>query len=243
MSQIGPFLVLLGVMAAVIAAVGSFAAIYSSDARRVRRGLRRVLEGEPHALLVSSGSRRGVAFNFTSNMVAVAWDAGAWCLLYRIDEFVGAELIVDDAVIARAYRGETRKAAEVTRGAEQLVRLRLIFDDPRYPDFDLDLWTPAEGQRRNGVIEADAIQEGNRWIARSESLFRRKLTGAPTVRTPAAQTEAADAPAPARPGRGSRAPAADRSVDRLELPFDLDDDADDEGDDDDEEPALRVANG
>lgn len=232
MSQLGPFLVLLVVMTAVIAAVGSFAAVYSNDARRVRRGLRKVLQSEPHALLVASGSQRGVGFNFTSNMAAVAWDAGAWCLLYRIEEFVGAELIVDDAVVARAYRGETRRPMELTRAPDQLVRLRLIFDDPRYPDFDIDLWTPAERQRRNGIVELDAIQEGNRWIARSESLFRRKPMGSAVVRP---RVEEADEPPPRR-ARAPRAAAPAPPMDRMELPFDLDDDEDDE-------PPLRVANG
>jgi len=237
MSQIGPFLVLLAVTAVVIACVGSLAAIYSSNPRRVRRALRKVLQGEPHALLVASGSGRGIGFNFTTNMVAVAWDAGAWCLLYRIEEFLGAELIVDEAVIARAYRGEARRALEVMRGAEQRVRLRLIFDEPRYPDFDLDLWTPTEKARRNGVTEADAIQEGNRWIARSESLFRRKPVTTAGIQPPNVEPAVAS-PRPAKPARAGRTPppALDAS-DSQELPFDLDD-AGDEAEDGEVENGL-----
>jgi hypothetical protein len=53
------------------------------------------------------------------------------------------------------------------------VTLKLIFDDPRHPDFELDLWLEGDEQRRESRSPADAIQEANRWLARADAIVRR----------------------------------------------------------------------
>jgi hypothetical protein len=163
------------------------------ETRRIRRSLTRVLGEAPHAMVVARGRGKGAGFNFTSNQVAVAWDAGAWCLIYRLEELVGAELAVDGQVLARVYRGEPRRALDVMRGADTQVRLRLVFDEPRNPDFVLDLWLPEDETRKGAMNPAEAIQEANRWIARVESLLRRPVPQRPT--------RVAAAPPPPEPPR------------------------------------------
>jgi hypothetical protein len=49
----------------------------------------------------------------------------------------------------------------------------LIFSDPRYPDFDLDLWLEADEGRRGAMPADEAVQEANRWLALVEALQRR----------------------------------------------------------------------
>ena len=117
MTQFGPFMVLIGVLAVLLAALGGVAAWYNQESRRIRRGLSRVLRAEPHALVVAQGQGRGAGFNFTSNIMAVAWDAGEWCLIYRLEELLGVELIVDAQVAGRAFRGEPRRAVDVGCGS------------------------------------------------------------------------------------------------------------------------------
>jgi len=144
-----------------------------NEERRLRRSLARVL-GEPaHALIVAHGRGKAVGFNFTTNQVAVAWDAGAWCLIYRLEELIGAELAVDGQVLARVYRGEPRRALDNLSGADNQVRLRLVFDDMRHPDFVMDLWLPEDERRRGAVTSAEAVAEANRWVARVEAVLRR----------------------------------------------------------------------
>ena len=175
MDEVARLILLLALAGVALTLMGAAAIRLSDESRRIRRSLKKVLKGEPHALLVARGRGRGVGFNFTSKMLAVTWDAGGWCLLYKVDELVGAEVVVDGQVCARAHRGEARRALDTLTGADKLVRLRLIFDDPRHPDFDLDLWTP-EDEARKGVLSApEAVQEANRWIARTESLVRRHV--------------------------------------------------------------------
>jgi len=175
MVEIGRLLILIGVGALGLTLLGA-AVVWSMDERRtVRRGLRKVLGEEPHALLVARGRGRGVGFNFSTNRLAVAWDAGAWCLVYFVDELIGAELIVDGQVIGRVHRGEARRAVDAYTAANQFVRLRLVFSDPAYPDFDLDLWTAEDDGRRGALTSAEAVQEANRWLARTEALLRRAI--------------------------------------------------------------------
>lgn len=159
-----------------------------NEERRLKRSLARVL-GEPaHALLVAHGRGKALGFNFSTNQLAVAWDAGAWCLMYRLEELVGAELAVDGQVLARVHRGEARRALDQMTGADTQVRLRLLFDDIRYPDFVMDLWLPEDERRRNALTAAEAVMEGNRWVARVEAVLRRPLArrDPPLMTAPAA---------------------------------------------------------
>jgi hypothetical protein len=79
-----------------------------------------------------------------------------------------------------------------SNGAAESVVLRLIFDDPRHPDFDVALWTSADQLRRVSATPAEAIAEANSWLARTEAILRKPRTAAPAP-APAA---VASAPAP-----------------------------------------------
>lgn len=231
MTKFGPLIALIGVAAVLLAALGAVVAWYNEEGRRIRRGLRRVLKGDTHALLIAYGRGRGAGFNFFSSTMAVAWDTGGWCLIYRIDELLGAELIIDGQVAGRSYRGEPRRAVDVLGGAEKQVTLRLVFDDPRYPDFALELWSAGRVVRRGELKADEAVEEGNRWLARMESIFRRQPStartraahnGEPAVTAESPAAPQAPPPFPIEPGKPA---AAKKAADRQELPFD---DADDE---------------
>jgi hypothetical protein len=104
---------------------------------------------------------------------------------------IGAEVELDGEVAARVLRGEPGRRLERSSGAEEDVRLRLIFDDPAHPDFELVLWPP-QSQRGAFGRPRDAIGEANRWIARVEAVLRRSRAPAAgaSVRGPRASLEA-----------------------------------------------------
>jgi hypothetical protein len=181
MSELWRLLVLVTLSASAVTFIGSAAIWFMDEERRIRRALRHVLRGAPETVIVAKGRGRGAGFNFTSNQAAVAWDSGAWCLIYRIDELMGAELSVDGQVIGRVFRGEPRRAIDQIVQQAAQVTLKLIFDDPRHPDFELDLWLDGDQQRRESRSPADAIQEANRWLLRADAIVRRPLApkGAP----------------------------------------------------------------
>jgi hypothetical protein len=203
MTEVGRLLISLALAGAALTLLGGGVIWCMDETRRIRRSLTRVLGEAPHAMAIARGRGKGVGFNFTANQVAVTWDVGAWCLLYRLEELIGAELAVDGQVLARVYRGEPRRALDMMRGAETQVRLRFVFDEPRNPDFVLDLWVADDEGRKGAMTAAEAIQEANRWIARVESLLRRHV-----AHRPAAVVAAAAPPEPVRPAPAASPPPA-----------------------------------
>ncbi|HEX5377136.1 MAG TPA: hypothetical protein VFW47_01105 [Phenylobacterium sp.] len=187
MKEVAQLLLLVALAGAAVTFAGSAAIWYFDETRRIRRALRRVLGGEPEIMLVAQGRGRGTGMNFALGLCAVAWDAGGWCLVYRIDELMGAELIIDGQVVGRAFRGEPRRALEQLVTHASRVTLRLVFDDPHHPDFDLDLWQAGDERRRRGGSPADAVHEANRWLARADAILRRPQ--APRFAQPAAVVE------------------------------------------------------
>jgi hypothetical protein len=85
-------------------------------------------------------------------------------------------------------RGEPSRRLDRSGRAVEDVRLRLIFDDPAHPDFELALWPPY-APRGGFARPRDAIAEANRWVARIEAMQRRSAApaaGAASVRRPRA---------------------------------------------------------
>jgi hypothetical protein len=225
MDEAPRLLLLLGVTGFAVTVLAGVARWRMDEGRRIRRGLKVVLKGDVHGFLAALGRGRGVGFNFTRNQVAVVWDAGAWGLVYALDELVGAEAIVDGAVAGRVHRGETRRALEALDASER-VALRLVFDDPGSPDFVLDLWLPEDEGRRYELPPAEAIAEANRWLARIEALLRRPMT----TRRP---MSAAMAPAVTPPPAPESAPP--------DPPFRLHAEDEEAGDEDDADVLERRA--
>jgi len=155
-----------------------------AEDQRLARAFRKGLEARPDAALIAHGSGRGVALSLAARRVVTAWDAGAWHMVYQLDELLGAELDLDGMIAARAMRGEPRRMLDKATGAEREVRLRLLFDEPRHPDFELVLW-PCKAARGGPTRPREAIAEANRWIARVEALLRR-TGGALALAQPAA---------------------------------------------------------
>jgi hypothetical protein len=230
MNDVLRLLVLLVVAGAAVTLVSGLAIRASDEGRQVRRGLRIMLKGDTHGLLVARGRGRGMGLNFTNYLVAVAWDRGAWGLVYRLDELMGAEAIVDDQVVARVHRGEARRASDVMGGATQRVALRLIFNDVSHPDFLLDLWLPQDEGRRDALTPAEAVEEANRWLARLEALFRQPQAP-PAAQTPSAPPSPPPSPAAPPPERPAAAAPAGPLFDRDDDVGDHDEDEDEDGED------------
>jgi len=215
MSEFWRLLVLVAIAGSAVTFMGSAAIWFMDEERRIRRALRHVLKGDPETVIIAHGRGKGAGFSFDTNTAAVAWDNGTWCLLYRIDELMGAELSVDNQVIGRVFRGEQRRAIDQIVQQASRVCLRMIFDDPRHPDFELDLWLEGDQQQRQSRSPALAIQEANRWLARAEAIVRRPLAPrgpSPAPAAKAAEPEIARRPAPAAPAETFDKPAPYRSA-------------------------------
>jgi hypothetical protein len=99
----------------------------------------------------------------------------------------------------------------VGREAEA-VSLRLIFADPRFPEFELELWG-AQSSARTRETPADAVRRGRKWLAHVDAVLRRGRRPAPVVPTPAPAPapEPEAAPSPPAPSAAT-SPAATASA-------------------------------
>lgn len=190
MDEVARLFVLLALAGGALTLVGGAFAFFLDESRRVRRTLTAGLGGVPQPMLVARGRGAGVGFDLAKGLVAVTWDTGGWRLTYRLDELMGVELIVDRAVVARAFRGEARRPLDQSPEPETGVRLRFVFDDPNHPDFPLDLWLPEDEGLRGRLEGHEAVAEANRWMARIESILRRQDAAPPkaAVAAPARAT-------------------------------------------------------
>jgi hypothetical protein len=196
MSELARLLLFVAIAGSAVTFLGSLAIWYGDEERRIRRALRNVLKSDPEGVIMARGRGRGAGFSFSTNLLAVAWDQGAWCLVYRLEELMGAELLVDGQVMGRVFRGEGRRAIDHVAPQAETVTLRLVFDDPRHPDFTLDLWSPGDEQRRESRSPGELMQEANRWLARCEAIVRRPLPPRPERPAPQAAPVVATRPAP-----------------------------------------------
>jgi hypothetical protein len=175
MEELARLLTLLALAGGALTLLGGAAVWFLDESRRIRRTLTEGLGAIPQPMLIARGRGAGIGFDLSAGRVCVAWDKGGWRLDYRLDELTGVELIVDRQVAARAFRGEPRRPLDQLADPAELVRLRFVFDDPGYPDFNLDLWR-LEDEGRRGRLDADgALHEANSWMARMESLLRRPV--------------------------------------------------------------------
>jgi hypothetical protein len=164
MAQLGAFLALACAAAVLLTGLRRVANAYNETGRKILRGLRKVLEGEVHAFLIDYGRGCGVGFNFTSMMMAVAWSAGEWCRIYRIDEMTGVELMVDDRRAGWAFADHSMRLVDGQTRAEGQVSLRHMFDDPHHPHFMLELWNVDQEEDETIPDAQTAVEQGNRWL-------------------------------------------------------------------------------
>jgi hypothetical protein len=185
--HVGLLIALCGAAVVVAVALGVW---WLDEARRLKAAFRAGLEAEPDAAIIAHGTGRGAAMSLGAGLVVTAWDRGGWRLSYPLEALIGAEVDIDGEVAARVMRGENRRLLDRPGAAQREVRLRLVFDDPRHPDFELTLW-PCRKTRDAPQIPREAAAEANRWVSRVEAILKRTGPGAiraaaPTVRTPRA---------------------------------------------------------
>ena len=159
-------------------AAAGLSAWWFAPARRLERTLQRKLGMIPEAVVTASSRGQGVALDIDSGRLAVIRGPGDDGLVFDFDEVVGAELVFDGEVKARAFRGETRKALDQTAPPARRVVVRLVFDDVRDPDFELeliDLADPADGRSDPDA----AVRAARHLFSRVEAMIRRNTRSNP----------------------------------------------------------------
>ncbi len=190
------FILVMGFAGAVTTLMAGLWGWWNEEDRRLRRIARRALGGPPDAAIIARGRDSAAAFRLAGSQVLVMRRGGANALLYPMRLLIGAELIIDGEVAARAIRDEPRRALDRIAGEARRVTLRLVFDDAAHPDFDLDLWLAEDALRRDARPPSVAIHEARGWLARAEAILRRPTSQGAAVQPPKPAPAAEPDPAP-----------------------------------------------
>ena len=179
-------ILLLVIAGLVLTAVGAAVARWLDPQHRLMRYLRMALAAAPEGVMMDRGGGRALAFNLDAGKIAVLWDQGRKGYIYRLDQLMGAEMMVDNQVLARCFRDRpVTPLDEIPLSAHRGV-MRLVFDNPRDPEFELEIWPAKSGRGHEYPSPADAVQSGRRWLTAVESILRRPPPR--TLTRPAAPT-------------------------------------------------------
>lgn len=170
MSEALRVILLIGLAAAALTTGALALNWWMEPERRLRRALLKSLGVAPEAEAYAPAEGRAAGLDFTGGQVAVLWDRGAHGLVYGFEEIEGGEVIVDGHVLARIRRGETRKSLDVMAPDAVQVTLRLLFADPRSPEFELALWNATTPAQTGSPTEA--LRLGRRWLSHLEALLK-----------------------------------------------------------------------
>ena len=158
--------------------------------RRLTRALTSSLGKAPDAIVYDIGGKKAAGLDFTAGDLAIMWNAGGQGLVFAFDEIDGAELIVDERVVARAQKGEARRVLNETHTQASRVTLRLMFEDVQTPEFEVALFGDVSHNPVHPKTAADAVRLGRKWLSHVDAVIKRM---------PASQTETPAYPAKSEP--------------------------------------------
>ncbi len=167
--------------------------------RRLSRALNTALGKAADAVIYDLDGHKAAGLDFTAGDLAVMWDTGAQGLVFAFDEIEGAELIVDERVVARAQKGETRRVLEETHAQAAKVTLRLMFNDVQTPEFELNLFGDVSHNPVHAKTASEAVRMGRKWLSHVDAVIKRMPPSPPEA--------AAVAPEPKPPAPVPLAPA------------------------------------
>ncbi len=145
---------------------------------------------------------------------------------YKMNELLGIEIFVDDRVIARVMRSGPHKMFDDIAPVVNRVTMRLIFDDPSDPDFELVLWDPHDALTARAEGPRAAMNNARKWFYHVEAVIRRPLSApatppvpAPPPLPPLPEVAVAAAPPPAYEAPKPATPPAKGEGDILNAPL------------------------
>ncbi len=177
--------------------------------RRLGRTLHASLGKTPDATVFDLDGKKAAGLDFTAGDLAVLWDTGSKGLVFSFEEIEGAELIVDERVVARAQKGEPRRVLNETHANAGRVTLRLIFDDVEMPEFELNLYGEVSQNPVHAKTAADAVRLGRKWLSHVDAVIKRMPQAqakTPAREEPAAYPAAEVASPPLHPPAANPAP-------------------------------------
>ena len=141
--------------------------------RRLARALNTALGKTADAVVYDLGGQKAAGLDFTAGDLAIMWKTGAQGLVFAFDEIEGAELIVDERVVARAQKGEARRVLNETHAQASKVTLRLMFNDVETPEFEVNLFGDVSHNPVHAQTAAEAVRIGRKWLSHIDAVIKR----------------------------------------------------------------------
>jgi hypothetical protein len=142
--------------------------------RRLNRALTRTLGKPADAVVYDISGTHCAGLDFTRGDLAILWQGGAYGLVFSFDEIEGAELIVNEKIVARAQRGETRRVLDEGFAHASRVVLRLMFDDVKTPEFELELYGKITTHPLHAKTAAEAVRQGRKWLSHIDAVIKQR---------------------------------------------------------------------
>ncbi len=156
---------------------------------------------KPDVASIEPVRKAAVAIAYNANKIVIVRDFGKKPRrMYGISDLLGIEVFVDNKLVARVIRSGPHKMLDDIAPAVTRVTIRLIFDDPAHPDYELVLWDPNDALTARAEGPRAAMETARRWFYHVEAIIRRPpvrdLKSPPPI-TPVPEPTRAAAPAPA----------------------------------------------
>lgn len=144
--------------------------------------------------------KAAIAIAYNANKIVIVRNFGkAPTRFYAINDLIGIEVFVDNRLVARVLRSGPHKMLDDIAPQVSKVTIRLIFDDPAHPDYELVLWDPHDALTARAEGPRAAMETARRWFYHVEAILRRpapKDIKAPPPMAPAPEPAKVAAPAP-----------------------------------------------
>jgi len=177
----------VALIAAFLTTAFFFLTWWMESERRLRRAMKNALENAPDMLAIAPAEGKAAGLDLVNEQMAVLWNRGAIGLVFDFAEVEGGEIIVDGHVVTRVRRHYGRKELDVLVEDAETVILRLMFNSPQCPEFEISLWrahwstdaapqnvhasaTTGPSQTRSA---GEGLRQGRRWLAHIEALAKR----------------------------------------------------------------------
>ncbi|MCA1936220.1 MAG: hypothetical protein LDL37_12275 [Asticcacaulis sp.] len=154
---------------------------------------------------IEPARKAAAALSYLGNRCVIVREFGKLpTRLYSMAELIGIEVFVNNKVAARIIRGGAHKMFDDIAPQVDRVTIRLMFNDPSKPDFELILWDPNDALTARAEGPRAAMETARRWFYHVEAIIRKPLAEIEKELTP---------PAPPPPEPTPKPPVHDHRTD------------------------------
>ena len=203
---LAPFVILSAAAFAILVILYRIYETRVEQPKKLEDEVKEALAGaKPEVESIEPVRKAALAISYAANKIVIIRDFGKKPpRLYTVNDLVGIEVFVNDKVVARVLRSGPHKMFDDIAPEVHRVTIRLVFDDPSHPYYELVLWDPHDALTARAEGPRAAMETARKWFYHVEAIIRRPQpreikpvpTSPPPVPEPAKVAAVAEGPAP-----------------------------------------------